>query len=525
MILIVDDKRENTFALQSVLELNGFKTDVAFSGEEALKKVLRTSYTLIILDVQMPVMDGFEVAEVIAGYKKAQNTPIIFLSAVSTHKKFVTQGYTSGAIDYITKPVDSDILILKVKTFFRLYQQTNELKEAKHALQKEVEVRKEAEAALHETAKELRSILESIPQIAFTAKTDGAIEYVNEHWLAYAADKNHFPETFENSPDISQKWLETVQSERQIELEVQIKQLASAEYRYHLLRAIPVKTGDKIVKWVGTFTDINSQKIINDLLEKKVSERTRELQAANKELEISNHDLQQFASVASHDLKEPLRKIQIYSNIIKEKHQLKDNLADYLNKVIISSGRMSNLINDLLDYSRLSQAHFFKACDFNEIIQEILFDLELSITEKNAVINIEKLPEIEAIPGLIRQLFQNLISNSLKFSKKGLPPVITIKSKITDAVDVQSFTNKPGKYCKIELRDNGIGFDEQFSGKIFTIFQRLNSREKYDGTGIGLAIAKKIIDKHNGYITATSKENEGSCFILFLPLKQSTAPA
>lgn len=523
MILIVDDKHENIFALKSVLELHKFKVDTALSGEEALKKILRTTYALIILDVQMPSMDGFEVAEAIAGYKKAQSTPIIFLSAVSTHKKFIAKGYTSGAIDYITKPVDTDILLLKVKTFYRLYEQTNDLKEAKQDLQKEVEVRKEAEKALSKTAKELRSILESIPQIAFMTKVDGAIEYVNDHWYAYASDKNQFPETYENDINLSEKWSETVKAGQQIEMEVQIKKLEAAEYRYHLLRAIPVITDDKIVKWVGTFTDIHHQKMMNEILEKTVDERTRELQTTNKQLELSNHDLQQFASVASHDLKEPLRKIQIYSNIIKEKHLLKDNgnLEQYLDKVMLSSARMSKLIIDLLDYSRLSQTYFFELCDLNEILQEILFDLELTIAEKGAVIYIDKLPQVEVIPGLIRQLFQNLLSNALKFSKKNIEPVITITSEITEANEAAGFVNNIDKYCKIRVSDNGIGFDEQYIHKIFTIFQRLNSKEEYDGTGIGLAIAKKITDKHNGFITATGKENEGATFTIILPQKQS----
>ncbi len=522
MILLVDDKSENIFALKSVLEHNKFKVDTALSGEEALKKVLRTTYALIILDVQMPVMDGFEVAEAISGYKKAQNTPIIFVSAVSTHKKFITKGYTSGAIDYITKPVDPDILILKVKTFYRLYEQTNDLKEAQQALQKEVEVRKEAEKALSKTADELHSILESIPQIAFTAQANGTIEYVNEHWYAYASDKNQFPATFENNKSIAKKWVETVQSGQQLEMEVQIKKLQTEDYRYHLLRAIPVITGDKIVKWVGTFTDINHQKMMNEVLEKKVDERTGELQAINKELESSNNDLQQFASVASHDLKEPLRKIQVYSNIIKEKRLLEDEnkLSYYLDKVIVSSNRMSRLINDLLNYSRLSQANFFEVYDLNEILKEILFDLELLIAEKNATIHTEELPQVEVAPGLIRQLFQNLLTNALKFSKKDVPPVITIKSEIKEAKEVADFVAGEGKYCAIKITDNGIGFDEKYAKKIFSLFQRLNSREKYEGTGIGLAIAKKIIDKHNGFITATSKENEGSTFIIILPLKQ-----
>ena len=521
MILIVDDKHENLFALRSVLEASSFKVDTALSGEEALKKVLKKTYSLIILDVQMPVMDGFEVAEAISGFKKAAHTPIIFLSAVNTHKNFIAKGYTSGAIDYITKPVDADILMLKVKTFYRLFEQTTALEDAKQALQKEIDVRKDAELALKETVQEYHSILESIPQIAFTADANGTVEYVNEQWFLFSNNKNHFPET-NTSESIADKWKEAVAAGEELELEVSIKKLLSHEYRYHLLKAIPVISEGKIVKWVATFTDINHQKMLNELLEQKVDERTKELLEINKELELSNHDLQQFASVASHDLKEPLRKIQVFSNIIKERHLTNnDDLAKYLDKVIISSGRMNKLINDLLSYSRLSEAKLFEVSDVNEIIEEILVDLELLIAEKKAIIEVDPIPEIESIPGLIRQLFQNLISNALKFSKPDIPPVIKITAKTIDQHEVADVVSGYDTYCCITISDNGIGFNEKYATKIFTLFQRLNSREKYEGTGIGLAIAKKIMDKHNGVIIANSQEMEGATFTIILPIRQT----
>jgi len=181
MILIVDDKPENIFSLKTLLEINKFEVDTASSGEEALKKILQHSYSLIILDVQMPGMDGFEVAEAISGYSKARDIPIIFLSAVSREKNFITKGYNSGGIDYVTKPVDPDILLLKVKTFHRLFEQTRELNRIHHELQKENAIRKQAQNELNEKVNELHSILESIPQIAFSAKNNGEIEFVNEH--------------------------------------------------------------------------------------------------------------------------------------------------------------------------------------------------------------------------------------------------------------------------------------------------------------------------------------------------------
>ena len=193
MILIVDDKKENILSLESLLSLHSYPVDTAMSGEEALKKILKKNYTLIILDVQMPGMDGFEVAQTISGYSKVQDVPVIFLSAVNTDKSFIAKGYGSGAIDYITKPIDPDILLLKVKTLYSLYEQKRKLNEMQIKLQSEVEFRKKAQFEASERAKELKSILESIPQIAFTTKVDGEIEYHNSQWLNYAGPERHSP--------------------------------------------------------------------------------------------------------------------------------------------------------------------------------------------------------------------------------------------------------------------------------------------------------------------------------------------
>lgn len=189
MILIVDDKAENLISLRTFLEQNGFDVDEASSGEEALKKVLKTVYSLIILDVQMPVMDGFEVAEIINGYNKAKDTPILFLSAVNIDKQFITKGYLSGAVDYITKPFDPDILLLKVKTFNRLFQQTNQLKKMQKSLKKEIEHRKELEnkkdeflsIASHELKTPLTSVRGYIQLIERMLKKEDAQPHILSH--------------------------------------------------------------------------------------------------------------------------------------------------------------------------------------------------------------------------------------------------------------------------------------------------------------------------------------------------------
>ncbi|GAB3323252.1 hypothetical protein GCM10027299_19300 [Larkinella ripae] len=520
MILIVDDRPENILPLKKILELHGFKVDTADSGEEALKKVLKANYAVIILDVQMPGMDGFEVANAIAGFSKAKDTSIMFLSAVNTEKKFITQGYTSGGVDYLAKPVDPDILVLKVKNLHRLYRQQQELREAQTSLQQEVEVRKRAQEEIAGRMQELRAVLASLPQMAFAIKPDGQIEYVNEYWFQYSADPTAFPQ-FHPDDDIYNEW--TIYFENAIEFtrEVRLKKLDTGEYRYHLLRIIPIRQQEATVRWVGTFTDIHPQKMAAELLEHEVELRTKELLVKNVELERSNHELQQFTWVVSHDLKEPLRKIQILNDLIKEKYLATNPEAvSYLERSINSSARMSSLINDLLAYSQLATPALFELTDLNRIVKEILSDFDELISKKGATITVEPLPEIDTIPGRIRQVFQNLVSNALKFSKKETAPVITITAELVKEKAVNSEPAPDGPYCRIIVRDNGIGFDEKFIDRIFVIFQRLASQTSYEGTGIGLAIAKKNMDKHNGIISARSRVGEGSEFILILPVRQ-----
>lgn len=410
MILIVDDKQENLYSLKTLLQLNAYSVDTAPSGEEALKKILKNDYALIILDVQMPDMDGYEVAETISGYSKTKHIPIIFLSAVNIDKRFITKGYESGGVDYITKPFDPDMLLLKVKTFNRLHEQTRELNRIQDALREEIRIREKAQAEL---------------QLSHTR------------------------------------------------------------------------------------------------LEEKVKERTRELMAINRELELSNIELQQYASLASHDLQEPLRKIITFIRILKDRFVPPSEEATmYINKVISSSERMRTLINDLLNYSKLSVAAQFSETDLNQVLENTVSDLELSIKEKNAELIIEKLPVIESISGQIRQVFQNILSNALKFSRPDESPVIRIRGERTNEKSFDSACDSNGEYLRIFIEDNGIGFNEIYLEKIFTIFQRLHGKGEYEGTGIGLAIVKKIVEKHNGLLTARSREGEGTTFMLIFPIHQ-----
>jgi signal transduction histidine kinase/DNA-binding response OmpR family regulator len=521
MILIVDDKPENILTLRKILEMHAFEVDTALSGEEALKKILKNDYYLVILDVQMPGMDGFEVAEAVTGLNKTRNLPILFLSAVNTHKKFVTKGFETGGIDYLTKPFDPDILMLKVRTFYRMYQQSRQLAEAHTALQQEMEYRKKTEKSLVETVEQLHSTLESVPAIAFTAKPDGVIDFVNRHWYAYSDNKRKFPETRAGQKTIAELWTDSLAQQKPLNCEVELKQLENPEYNYFLLRVNPVMVEGKLNKWVGTFTNIHEQKMVHEFLEQKIMERTKELVETNRELEASNNDLQQFASVAWHDLKEPLRKIRTFSSIINGKFNMEEEARQYFDKIDQSSQRMNMLIEDLLNFSKLSSPAEFRTTDLNQVLQEVLSDLELIIHETDAEISSTPLPQIDVYPGLMRQGFQNLLTNALKFSQPGIAPHIRITHEFADELSFESPGANAGPYVRITFADNGIGFDQKYGERIFLMFQRLHDKGAYEGTGIGLTIVKKIVEKHNGIIKAEGESGAGARFTMVLPVKQN----
>ncbi len=267
---------------------------------------------------------------------------------------------------------------------------------------------------------------------------------------------------------------------------------------------------------------------LNAQLEQRVQERTAELEVALRDLrvfsaklEVSNRELEEFASVASHDLQEPLRKVQAFGDRLKVKSgpSLSDEGRDYLERMQNAAGRMQKLINDLLTFSRVtSKGQPFVPVNLPVIADEVMSDLETRIERTQGRIEIGDLPTIDADPLQMRQLFQNLIGNALKFHRKDVPPVVHISSTIINRRDETTATDEP--YCQIMVADNGIGFDEKYLDRIFSVFQRLHARSEYEGTGVGLAVCRRIVERHHGTITAESTPGQGSTFIVTLPMKQ-----
>lgn len=292
----------------------------------------------------------------------------------------------------------------------------------------------------------------------------------------------------------------------------------------------PLIEDDQVIGAVIAFHDITHQKAAEaalrrsrDELEQLVDARTAalqnaatELQAANTRLEQSNRELQDFASVASHDLQEPLRKIQAFGDRLSTTNSaaLSADGQDYLKRMLNAAGRMQTLINDLLSFSRITtKAQPFSKVDLGQIARDVLGDLETAVERAGAAVSLEPLPTIDADPMQMRQLLQNLIGNALKFRKPGVAPIVRISADVSS--DNQT--------CAIAVADNGIGFDEKYLDRIFNVFQRLHGRGAYEGTGIGLAVCRKIAERHGGLITARSKPGEGATFIVTLPMQHEKA--
>jgi len=406
-ILLVDDRPENLLALEAVLEDLGQNLVRATSGKEALKCVLRQEFAVILLDVQMPEMDGFETAELIRQRGRSGTTPIIFLTAYDRAHAPIARGYALGAVDYLFKPIVPEILRAKVVVFIELYKKTAQVQ---------------------------RLLGEDLRQ-------------------------------------------------RTVELEAANRQLEQ------------------------------------DIAERKRTEAR--LQRLTLELERSNRELLDFATAASHDLQEPLRKIQTFGDRLQATAggTLGAESRQYLARMQDAAARMRVLIDDLLAHSRVTtKARPFVTVDLREVAAGVLSDCELAIEQAGARVELGALPAIEADRSQMHQLLQNLVCNALKFHRRDLAPVINVYAELLPG---RPHATDTGERCRIVVADNGIGFDEKYAERIFAIFERLHSSGEYQGTGIGLAICRKIVERHGGTITAHSKPGQGASFVVTLPVKQA----
>jgi len=412
-IMLVDDREDNLLSIEAILGPNAYRLVKARSGREALKILLKDiDFAMILMDVQMPSLNGFETAALIYEREKLKHIPIIFITAYNFDDENMYKGYQSGAIDYIFKPINPNILRAKVAVLVDLYRKNRLL-----------------------IAQERRLLV------------------IN----------------------------------RSLELEIKDRKLS----------------------------------------EEKVKQLNRELLVNITNLENANKNLERFAFMASHDLQEPLRKIRMFSDKLSMKHKHVPEDMDLINRIQRAAERTQNLISDILAFSKISTIPSeFTEISLNDVVDELLRDMAEEIREKKATVEVTALPIIRGSVRLMRPLFQNLLTNALKYSHKDVPPLISIRSEAASAPEQSNGSGKnhhENRYCRIYVEDNGIGFDQKYAEEIFGMFRRLHGSSEFEGTGIGLALCKKIVEHHSGFISARSTLGQGSTFVVSFPLNQNGA--
>ncbi|WP_207510501.1 PAS domain S-box protein [Longitalea luteola] len=384
------------------------------------------------------------------------------------------------------------------------------------AVIQDISEQKRTEEEVKQREEQFRTLANNIQNLAWMADSAGTILWYNQRWYDYTgttpqqmANKSwesfHHPQYVDH---VNQLKTALHQGEP-FELTFPLRR-HDGNYRWFLTRVYPIKgAGGEVLRWVGTSTDIDEHKSVEERLENLVAERTRQLKRSNEEL-------QQFAHVASHDFKEPVRKIRIFSNHLSSEYGqfLPEKGKIYLDKIQDASARIYEMIDAILLYSSFEENdRLNESVNLTTVIRQIMTDLELAIQDKNAKIEFGELPTIQGSSVLFYQLFSNLINNALKFSKPNVPPVITITWEQAGKDKVQ-----------ITLQDNGIGFKESYADIIFKAFSRLHAKSEFQGTGLGLSLCKRIVERHGGEIYAHGKEGVGAVFVIQLPVSRHYSP-
>ena len=386
--------------------------------------------------------------------------------------------------------------------------------------------------AIEESELRFRTLLEAIAQMTWTNTPAGDVNFYNQRWYDYTGLDFEQTKAWgwkavvhpDDLPNTLEAYTRALADGTTFVVENRYRRGSDGMYRWHLNRALPIRdeTGE-ITLWVGTATDIHEQKEVAAELEQQVQARTEQLMASNHDLRRSNENLEKFAYIASHDLQEPLRKIQSFGDILKDQYEneLGEGL-DHLERMQKAASRMSLLIRDLLIFSRIStRQEATMSVSLERVLTGVLEDLEMVIHQSNAQIQIDSLPTVSGDASQLRQLFQNLLSNALKFQKPGTSPVIQvhIEQVVASALPTTvSPSRSAAAYHRISVSDNGIGFDEKYVDRIFQVFQRLHGRNEYAGTGIGLAICEKVAANHGGAIAVASQPGQGATFTVYLPV-------
>jgi PAS domain S-box-containing protein len=484
-ILIVDDKVNNIYALEQILAQPDRELISVTNGKEALKVALNEEIDLIILDVQMPGMDGFEVAQILKSNKRTRITPIIFVSAELKDSKFVLKGFEEGAIDYLYKPLDPEITEAKVSVLLQLQRQQKEL------IEKNLELEKYA--LLINNSADLSCIINA-DSLQFEE-----VNNASKTLLGYSPEElkgTSLPELLaEKDRPKLQQYSKLMQDRFSFESTLHTRDGAERCFSWNIVY--------KYGLWFANGRDITD----HQNAEQEIKQLNLDLQRNIAQLELTNKELESFSYSVSHDLRAPLRSINGYTQILQEEHadKLDEEPRRLFSIIRKNAKKMGALIDDLLEFSRMGRKELARVeMDVNKMVEGIV--AEGKNTAKSEVeIKVNDLLPAFGDPMLISQVFVNLISNAIKYSSKLPKPVI----------EIGSFANEDE--IVYYVKDNGAGFDMSYAHKLFGVFQRLHSSNEFEGTGVGLAIVQRIVIKHGGRVWAEGKLNEGATFYFSLP--------
>ncbi|WP_289658706.1 PAS domain S-box protein [Flavobacterium panacagri] len=440
----------------------------------------------------------------------------------------LTKAFKTSIYRYEARILKLDNTISWIKVHGKVFFDENKEPAKMIGTVMDITVEKNNQQVLEKSEKKFRLLADSIPQQIWTSDSIGNLNYFNETFYNFCGfskkeiEKNGWLQVVH--PDDREEnvklWMESVKTGHDFLFVHRFKRY-DGEYRWQLSRAVAqLDESGKISMWVGTSTDIEDQKNFTNQLEEQIIDRTTQLEIQNRDLVNMNIELQSFAYISSHDLQEPLRKIQTFASRLNEldDQNISANAKTYLSKIEISAKKMQALIQDLLTYSRANSAdRVFTTVNINDIAEDVISDFSDRIEEKKAKVEYHDLGEATLIQFQFRQLLHNLVENALKFSRNGIPPRVQISVTEINGSTLPNAEFKDKLYHHLKVSDNGIGFDLEYKDRIFEVFQRLNTESEFKGTGIGLAIVKKIVENHKGFITVSSEKDKGSTFNVFIP--------
>jgi PAS domain S-box-containing protein len=408
----------------------------------------------------------------------------------------------------------------------------------------DIDDKKQAEVDLRRERERYRSLVLASAQVVWTTDAQGAVVEDSPSWRAFTGQSfeqwrgRGWLEAIhpDDRPGVAEAFDRAIATQEVYEGEYRLRS-RDGGYRWTEVRGVPVRGPDGVVReWVGMNTDVTDLREAqerlrraNEELELRVQERTGELSAANEALWRSNRELEQFASVASHDLQEPLRKIQAFGDRLQSRcgAGLGQQGREYLERMLSAAARMRRLIDDLLTYARVTtRAQPFVPVDLAVVAREVVGDLEGRLQQTGGRVEVGELPVVSADPLQMRQLLQNLIGNGLKFHRPGAPPLVRLYQEPGGGEQEGNGESAglPASCVTVAVQDNGIGFEEVYLDRIFEVFQRLHGRGEYEGTGMGLAICRKIVERHAGRIWARTAPGAGATFLVTLPAHPSAHP-